>query len=391
MAFNSGSRVLARVGGVVTVVVGVLWTVVAAGLAVVGWVFGGLVGLALAFGLLAFAVAVVVLGVRQVRAPRRRREWIASAAAVSVTAILVGIMVVSALGTEDSTFVKFDTSDGSPAWSPSGQTIAFASSRRGGGLFLISQGGTHLRRLTSIGGWNPSWSPDATKLAFVADDGLYVISVRGGEARQLLKSTRNLPVDAPAWSPDGKTIAFERELSDLTTAIYTIPASGGTARRLAPPALGKNDPRWSSAAVSELHPSWSPDGQQIAYISTVNLTGEVDGPVESVMVMNRDGTDRTRLSDGHTGSYEPAWSPDGRKIAFQCEGSLCVLDLADPGHQQRLTGDGGNPSWAPDSNRIVYEHYLYGGTGWLSRPSNLSIFDVRGDNEHRLTFGPALE
>jgi Tol biopolymer transport system component len=81
------------------------------------------------------------------------------------------------------------------------------------------------------------------------------------------------------------------------------------------------------------------------------------------MVMNRDGTGRKLLSDGHTGSYEPTWSPDGTTIAFQCEGSLCLLDLASPGHQHRLTGDGGNPSWSPDSNHIVYEHYLYGGTG----------------------------
>ena len=391
MTPTPGSRLLGRVGGVVTAVVGVLWTVVAAGLALVGWVFGGWIGLTLPFALLAPAVAVVVLGIRQVRAPRRRRERVASVAAVSLTAIVVGIMVVSALGTEDSTFVDFDTSDATPAWSPGGQTIAFASNRRGGGLFLISQTGTHLRRLTGIGGWNPSWSPDGTKLAFVADDGLYVMSARGDKARRLLESTRKLPVDAPAWSPDGGTIAFERELSDLTTAIYTIPARGGPARRLAPPAFGENDRRWSIAAVSEQHPTWSPDGRRIAYISTVDRTGEVDGPTESVMVMNRDGTGRTRLSDGHTGSYEPAWSPDGRRIAFQCEGSLCVLDLADPGHQHRLTGDARNPSWSPDSTHIVYEHFLYGGTGYFSHPSNLSIIDLAGDDEHRLTFGTAHE
>ena len=385
----AGQRVLARVGGVVTIVVGVAWTVVASGLAFVGWVFVGGVGLALAAPLLVLALAVVVLGVRQVRMPRRRRERIASTAAVSITAIVIGIMVVSALGTEDSTFVKFDTADATPAWSPGGQTIAFASNRRGGGVFLISRDGTNLRRLTAIGGWNPSWSPDGTRIAFVADSGLYVVSARGGTAQRLLESTRDLAVDAPAWSPDGKTIAFEKQLSDLSTAIYSIPADGGNARRLAAPALDKEDPGWSIAAVSEQHPSWSPDGGRIAYITTVNLTGEVDGPTESVIVMNRDGTGRTRLSDGHTGSYEPAWSPDGRKIAFQCEGSLCLLDLAHPGHQHRLTGDAGNPSWSPDSKHIVYEHYLYGGTGYFSNPSNLSTIDATGDNEHRLTFGPA--
>jgi TolB protein len=384
----AGRRLLGRVGGVVTVVVGVAWSVVAAGLAVVGWVFAGWIGLAFALVLLALALAVVVLGVRQVRAPRRLGERVAGAAAASVTAIVVGVMVVSALGTEHSTFVTFDTSDATPAWSPSGQTIAFASNRRGGGLYLIARDGTHLRRLTAIGGWNPSWSPDGTRLAFVADDGLYVITAPGGRAQRLLKTTRDLSVDAPAWSPDGEMIAFERELPDLSTAIYTIPADGGKARRLAPPALAENDPGWSSAAVSELHPSWSPDGRRIAYISTVNLTGEVDGPTESVMAMNRDGTGRTRLSDGRTGSYEPAWSPDGSKIAYQCEGSLCVLDLADPGHQHRLTGDAGNPSWSPDSELIVYEHYLYGGTGYFSKPSNLSIIDATGTNEQRLTFGP---
>lgn len=388
MASGASTRVLGRVAGLVTVVVGVAWTLLAAGLVLVGSVFLGWVGVAFALVMLALALAVVVLGVRLMRAPRRRGERIASALAVSVTAIVVGIMVVSALGTEDSTFVKFDIADATPAWSPSGQTIAFASNRRGGGLFLISRDGTRLRRLTTIDGWNPSWSPDGKRLAFVADDGLYAMFARGGTATRLLKATRGLPVDAPAWSPDGKTIAFEKELPDLSTAIYVISSNGGKARRLAPPALAKSDPHWSIAAISEQHPTWSPNGHQIAYITTVNLTGEVDAPTESVMVMNRDGTGRTRLSDGRAGSYEPAFSPDGRKIAFQCEGSLCVIDLAHPGRQHRLTSDAGSPSWSPDSNRIVYEHYLYGGTGYFSHPSNLSIIDASGDNEQRLTFGP---
>jgi dipeptidyl aminopeptidase/acylaminoacyl peptidase len=90
----------------------------------------------------------------------------------------------------------------------------------------IARDGTHLRRLTAIGGWNPSWSPDGTRLAFVADDGLYVIPARKGAAKRLFKSTRQLGVDAPAWSPDGKTIAFEKELPDLSSAIYIIPSVG---------------------------------------------------------------------------------------------------------------------------------------------------------------------
>ena len=101
-----------------------------------------------------------------------------------------------------------------------------------------------------------------------------------------------------------------------------------------------------------------------------------------------DGGRRRELVAG--GAYEPAWSADGKLIAYQCEGEVCVTNADGSGHARRLAPDGGDPSWAPDSRRLVFEHYLYGGTGHFSKPQSLSIMDVQTEDVHKLTFGPKL-
>ena len=90
------------------------------------------------------------------------------------------------------------------------------------------------------------------------------------------------------------------------------------------------------------------------------------------------------------GAYEPAWSPDGKLIAYQCEGEVCVVSADGSGDARRLAPDGGDPSWAPDSSRLVFEHYLYGGSGFFSKPQSLSIADVPDGHRRKLTVGPKL-
>ena len=372
---------LRRLVGALTILAGVAWTLAGVVVAAAIWLLaddlGGALPVLLAtVPLLAAGSVIVVLGLRLVRQQGRRAELVAGVSIVLLSAGLLGLGLSSVFrdNAEESTFVDFDTSDASPAWSPRGETIAFVSNRGRGGLFLIRSDGHGIRRISTPGGSNLAWSPDGTKLALERDDGLYVVGAKGGAPTRLL---RVRGASEPAWSPDGKWIAFSKELPDLSTAIYIVPANGGQARRLAPPPLPKSDPRWSIAAVSEEHPTWSPDGRRIAYEAE-----------EAIFVMNADGSNRKRVTDGREGSYEPSWSPDGRRIAYQCEGGLCVIEPTRPDHRHRLSGDGGSPSWSPDSKRIVYTRYLYGGTGFFSHPSSLSIVSVTGGSARKLTFGP---
>ena len=76
--------------------------------------------------------------------------------------------------------VSFLTVDTDPDWSPDGQLIAFASSRKGGGIYVLRPDGTALRRLFRGVASNVDWSPDGRRIAFEGDRGIYVIRRAGG-------------------------------------------------------------------------------------------------------------------------------------------------------------------------------------------------------------------
>ncbi|HLL84472.1 MAG TPA: hypothetical protein VK420_17540, partial [Longimicrobium sp.] len=146
---------------------------------------------------------------------------------------------------------------------------------------------------------------------------------------------------SPRWSPDGRRIAFlsNREGSDR---IYVMNADGsGTERATGGPDLPP-DARPDSAG-QEMDPAWSPDGRRIAY------TFRTRGGKSSIRVTDpASGTGRD-LSDGRGKDWMPAWSPDGRHIAFSSErgGDMDLYRMtADGGKVTRLTRARG-ADWLP--------------------------------------------
>jgi Tol biopolymer transport system component len=220
-----------------------------------------------------------------------------------------------------------------PAWSPDGRTVAFFS---GSKIYLMNADGSEHRPLTKpLGGRKRSlaWSPDGRKLAFLSLSrpcdfcfGLYVVNSDGSGLRNLtskLEAGRGPgagPASDPAWSPDGRKLAFVRLNAALGEPIHVVNADGSGLRRL------------TRNAANDADPTWSPNGRKLAFVS------ERDGNSE-VYVMNANGSGQRSLTRNPAFDADPAWSPDGRKIAFVSnrDGSYGVYVMnADGSGQRRL-------------------------------------------------------
>ena len=173
---------------------------------------------------------------------------------------------------------------------------------------------------------------------------IYIMDANGNNPRRL---TNHQAWDSsPSWSPDGQKIAFVSN-RDGNVEIYVMDADGSNPRNLT------NHPMWDE------HPSWSPDGQKIAFVS------KRDGNVE-IYVMDADGNNTRRLTNSVGFNVaEPSWSPDGQKIAFASTqngvkiSAIYIMD-ADGRNPRRLTNQpvwASSPSWSPGQSKARLRIY----------------------------------
>ena len=214
--------------------------------------------------------------------------------------------------------------------------------------------GSGQRRLTRRG-HTPAWSPDGRRIAFVITGKLYVVNADGSGHRTLTPRIGDGAAASLAWSPDGRKLLVLLEhgsapLCAICDRIYVLNADGSELRDLTRKLAGVR--RFGAGPASD--PVWSPDGRKIAFVRLNTRHG--------VYVINADGSAVRNLTPKPRGAAysAPTWSPDGRKIAFSSErdgNSEIYLMNANGSGQRNLTLDpayDGDPGWSPDGRKITF-------------------------------------
>jgi Tol biopolymer transport system component len=227
------------------------------------------------------------------------------------------ICIIEADGTGLRAITKGPGSNREPAWSPDGSRIAFTKGPEGGGnrdIYVVGADGTGETRITDDPGdeRDPTWSPDGASLAYVARSGaekIQLIPVSGGTPRVLTaEGTSN---ESPAFSHDGKRIAFSSDRSAKPESAYTAKVRGQPGSESLPVTSahdifvvdvgGRGVTRLTSDASANYTPVWSPDDRHIAFISDRDERQEL-------YVMGADGTNPVRLSQQEGDAGSPSWT-----------------------------------------------------------------------------------
>lgn len=300
---------------------------------------------------------------------------------------------------------------GNPSWSPDGARIAFESYasnlvegdanktsdifvrnlRTGAMTLLTGEAGVKANNYSS----SPTWNPDGSRVAFdsyatnlVARDtnqasDVFVKDIRTGRL-SLVSTARdgrgaNGNSYAPSWSPDGASIAFASDASNLvsepspgTFDVFVKNLRTGLVQQISH--ISDNVDRFTP-------PVWSPDSTRVAFLSSVYQIYVAHVRSKRITLVSSTSAG----IPGNDGSFDPAWSPDGTKIAFASqaqnlgsweEGSTVVVakdlrtrtvKLISP-NDARISPDGGlskGPAWSPDGTQIAFESdspSLVGGT-----------------------------
>jgi Tol biopolymer transport system component len=220
-----------------------------------------------------------------------------------------------------------------PAWSPDASRIAFSSRRSGTfDVYLMDSDGTGTRRLTS-GKQNdshPTWSRDGTRLAFERDGDIYMMRADGSGVRRISDPTAE--EREPSWSPDGAWIAYVRRSPGTAARELWLMRPDGSERR----AL-------TSQNATVATPAWSPDSARIVFASNK------DDDVYALFTIRIDGKRPRSVVPTVSDNFEPSWSPEGDTIAYFEDGAIFTVGLAG-GAVERLTDSSNNdssPVWNP--------------------------------------------
>jgi Tol biopolymer transport system component len=218
---------------------------------------------------------------------------------------------------------------------------------------------------------------------------IFTIGADGKGERRVTRAPVGASDVHPDWSPDGSRIVFVREFDDKPFEIWSVRPDGSDLRQIdpgCPPGIP------SSQICEEDAPAWSPNGKQIAFFNPFGklktIRGEEWIEVGAIAVVDADGSNRRQLTQVQrptsSEDQQPVWSPDGKQIAFMRwnstaspqNGRAIFVVNADGSGLRQVTpwklDAGDHPDWSPDGSRILFR------APWR-KISGSSIYTIRPD------------
>lgn len=212
-------------------------------------------------------------------------------------------------------------------------------------------------------------------------DTLYLVRPDGTDRHPIDIGVDGIPF-APSWSPDGEQIAFVMRTDDAGS-VWTAAADGSGAGLLYD----------SEQCTQSFWPVWSPDGTRIAIACYVERDGDVFSSVSILDLASMERTDFVTLKYPETFDNPPSWSPDGSALTFEIikwdptdqfvESSVIATIPATGGRVRRLTEPllmAGHPDWGPDGSLIAFNTYDTGNIHGITEPSN--VYTMEPDGSH---------
>lgn len=269
-------------------------------------------------------------------------------------------------------------------------------------LYVMRADGAQVRRLPddSCAQNEPQWSPDGQKVVFRRCGAIATLNADGSDLRQLTHPPSGGGDSSPSWSPNGAQIVFSTnrttDPTDLNAEIYVMDADGSNQRELIGPTATPdlNDKNYA--------PAWSPDGRDIAFINRPSV-----GNNASIWLVHPDGTGLRQAVGGSVFTFAPAWSPDSKTLAFEgetqdqadgCRNQVLTVEVPPPNSTvaersdaEQLThapGCNTDPAWSPDGSSLAFHSTRDNGDEIYSMTSD-------GSGQRRLTsdavhgFGPS--
>ncbi|MDH7480961.1 MAG: hypothetical protein QHH26_03160 [Armatimonadota bacterium] len=290
-------------------------------------------------------------------------------------------------GSDKRQVTNDQANDRLPVWSPNGKEIASVSDRRENvyQVFVSAWDGSYTKQLTVGTGTKDfvQWSADGSTLAYISSGRVFTLQRHGGTEQQILPPVTtgvildNPPYSLALWSPRDKKLAVIMNAEEGQRALV----------------LENFDEKpFGITAARRLAIAWSPSGEMLAvtFIGRGQENGILTADISRVLTK-----DLWKIKGNAEGPLSPAWSPDGKLIAFEmwtlrdgypdkCKG-IYTINASGGKPKLIVSGDAREPTWSPDGKYLAYVLFRPDGGRDIWRinadgSNPLNLTNGKGDN-----------